>query len=583
MASYPSSASKHNKTAPASTFASKSAKVFVPEPLPDLPVNTAPYNAPMILSLKLVGEATTPMNFNLDTPLKNIVETFCLAKGLDPEGVQLKMFGLALDHHKTPRQADLYDQDQVDVTIKPVSAPILTQSYGSLPPLEELNSLPPPPSSTADDTNKVVLNVRYNNIQYKFKISKTDAFEKLVSGLGKKVTLPPGKVIFKFDGQTLNQQSTPEDEDMEDDDLIDANIPKNVNVICGIPEIREEFVNLAKKKNLVDDQFFAIFGDMFIMSSVAGAVPVPVASSPSSTTPTSSSTASTPHPPQHQHQPQASNNTASVSSDGDNLNLSFCTGISNDFIKILASNEAIQLQSLNLYYTNTNDQSLASIVSAYPNLKSLSIGGCLSVSDTGIKSLLKLQSLTQLDISYIRKLTASSTRNFSFPNLVNLNASWLGPETNSKEASFNKCVKGCPRLTTLAIASSNISESMLHKILAEAKRLTSLDISYCPAAITSLESKVFKYLGNLQSLSLAGCSFKEPIIRRVIEYSTVLKDLDISHQDGILPWSLLLSIVEDKQVLQHLHTLDLSHSKFDKFDVDTLLRYPSLTIFLPSI
>ncbi|EFA76026.1 hypothetical protein PPL_10605 [Heterostelium album PN500] len=266
------------------------------------------------------------------------------------------------------------------------------------------------------------------------------------------------------------------------------NIPKNVNTIYEIPEIREQFVTLAKRKNLVDDQFFSVFGDVFILTGANSNTTTPFLLNPQFHT-----ASATQQQQQQQHNITYQNTSNNNNNDGDvemtppsndypiissnsnninqsnvninnsiyeidltglgritdisiqfitkynnlqHLNLSFCTGISNDFIKILAANEMIQLQSLNLYYTNTNDQSIQSIVNAYPNLKSLSIAGCQSVTEAGIKSLAKCSSLTYLDISHIRKLSSSITKQLAFPQLIYLNASWLGPD--SKEVSFSK-------------------------------------------------------------------------------------------------------------------------------------------------
>ncbi|GAM28998.1 hypothetical protein SAMD00019534_121740, partial [Acytostelium subglobosum LB1] len=388
------------------------------------------------------------------------------------------------------------------------------------------------------------------------------------------------------------------------------NIPKNITTIYEIPEIREEFVALAKRKNMVDDQFFSVFGDVFILTGANSNTTTPFLNN-NPLNANSSNKQVTDGDVEMSTESNNNNNNSITTRVGNSsttrineidlsglvritdisiqfltkydhlqhLNLSFCTGISNDFVKVLATNPAIQLQSINLYYTNTNDQSIQSIVNTYPNLKSLSIAGCQMITEAAIKSLSKCSSLTYLDISHNRKLTPSCTKHLAFSHLIYLNASWLGPE--AKEASFYKCAKNCPHLQSLSIAASNLTDSELQKILAEAKRLTSLDISYCPQAL-SLDTKTYKYLANLQSLSIAGCNFKEPILRKIMEYTTNLRDLDLSHQEGTMSWTFLTYIISDAHILQHLHTLNLSHSKFDKFDVDTLLQYPSLNIYLPT-
>eukprot|EP01132_Coremiostelium_polycephalum_P002366 gene2366-2925_t len=264
------------------------------------------------------------------------------------------------------------------------------------------------------------------------------------------------------------------------------------------------------------------------------------------------------------------------------LNLSFCTGISNDFIKTLANGGPQDLWSLSLYNTNINDSTLQAIATTYPGIRQLLIGCCQGITETGIKSILKCSLLTTLDVSHCRRLNNNALKIINLPQLTNLNASWCF-EMVSSDSCFYKIAKSCPRLSTLQIASSNIPENQLYKVLSEAKRLTTLDISYCPSSITSVESKVFKYLSQIQNLSLSGCSFKEPVLKKIIDSTPLLKELDLSHQDSIL-WSFVENcIIRDPQVLAHLKSINFSFSKFDKFDLDTLKTITSLNVFLPSL
>ncbi|KYQ99853.1 ubiquitin-like protein [Tieghemostelium lacteum] len=185
------------------------------------------------LKLKLVGEPIQPIKFYVDTPVKKLIEIYCSMKNLMPDSIQLKFYGLVLDINKTPRELDLVDDDSVDVSIKQnitVSSTItsLSSSNNNLKTSTTTTTTATAPVVSTiqeDDSLKIILQVRYEGTAYKFKILKTEPFEKLITGLGKKVQIPKNKkVILKFDGMTLNLSSTPESEDMEDEDLIDAQL-----------------------------------------------------------------------------------------------------------------------------------------------------------------------------------------------------------------------------------------------------------------------------------------------------------------------------------------------------------------------
>ncbi|EGC31446.1 hypothetical protein DICPUDRAFT_89641 [Dictyostelium purpureum] len=443
---------------------------------------------------------------------------------------------------------------------------------------------------------------------------------------------------------------------------------KKVAQIYEISDIREEFIGMAKRKNLVDDHFFNIFGDIFIISNLFhsnsgfnnninnnnsfnsgsendDSMDLDTASS-TTTGSTISSNISNDNNTINNIEKEIdinnditsninninnnNNNNLIINNNNNNLinnslptiprkisnhtnidlsniqsidlsgllritdlsvhlisgykhlkhlNLSFCTGISADFIKHL--NKSIPLESLNLYFTNINDTTLQTITTTFPGLKRLLIGGCNLITETGIKSLLKMTSLTHLDVSHCRKLTNSAMKLISFPTLIYLNCSWCF-DLQSGDGCYSKIAKNCPKLQTLHIASSAIGEAQLIKILSEAKRLTTLDISHCTNAISTLDSKVFKYLGNIQNLLIAGCQFKEPIIRKILDSSPNLKELDLSHQDS-LTWSLIESILKDDALIKRLKVLNFSFSKFDKFEPDQLSKIDSLTVFLPSL
>ncbi|EGG21742.1 hypothetical protein DFA_01628 [Cavenderia fasciculata] len=197
--------------------------------------SSTPYNSPIRLTFKLVGEEDVIFDTLYDTPIKQLVDTYCQKKQLDPATVQIKLYGLAMSHTKTPRELELIDGDELMVAFKDIeykAPPSLLHSLSS-PNLSSSSLFTPngAPFSTAatvvDDTPKILLCVRYNGTTHKFKLSPSDPFEKIVNALMKKENIPEAKkskVVLKFDGMALKLTQTPEDEDMEEEDLIDATL-----------------------------------------------------------------------------------------------------------------------------------------------------------------------------------------------------------------------------------------------------------------------------------------------------------------------------------------------------------------------
>ncbi|KAM9959552.1 hypothetical protein ACTFIR_000633 [Dictyostelium discoideum] len=180
-------------------------------------------NDPVPIFIKCTGEETQKFIFYYDTPIQKLVDLYCSQKNLDVNTAQFKLYGLMLDSSKTPRELQLLDDDTLEVGIK-ITKPV------NLPP--ELTSTTTTTTTTTttaapidDGTPKVFLQVRYENNVHKFRIGMADPFSKLVTALTKKIDtpIPDGKkIVLKFDGVILNPNTTPEDEDMEDEFLIDA-------------------------------------------------------------------------------------------------------------------------------------------------------------------------------------------------------------------------------------------------------------------------------------------------------------------------------------------------------------------------
>jgi len=74
-----------------------------------------------------------------------------------------------------------------------------------------------------DEHESIKLKVRSGNKEERFKLKRTDPMQKLFQAFCKKLELGNNRIVkFKFDGLEISGDKTPEDLEMEDDDLIDA-------------------------------------------------------------------------------------------------------------------------------------------------------------------------------------------------------------------------------------------------------------------------------------------------------------------------------------------------------------------------
>jgi hypothetical protein len=73
-----------------------------------------------------------------------------------------------------------------------------------------------------DSENYIKLVVRSSQLQKKFKINRTDKFAKIIFGYCSHLKLDIRSIKFELDGLPLDPDSTPDDEDLEDGDIIDV-------------------------------------------------------------------------------------------------------------------------------------------------------------------------------------------------------------------------------------------------------------------------------------------------------------------------------------------------------------------------
>eukprot|EP01087_Luapelamoeba_hula_P016877 TRINITY_DN5238_c0_g2_i1.p1 TRINITY_DN5238_c0_g2~~TRINITY_DN5238_c0_g2_i1.p1 ORF type:complete len:446 (-),score=90.72 TRINITY_DN5238_c0_g2_i1:58-1320(-) len=153
---------------------------------------------------------------------EKVVNAYARKLGAPVTSIKLFFDGLPLPLKSTPEDHDMEDEDLIDAkyTGPPLSLTPATTTT-------TITTTTSTPTTTADDGEYVAIKVRQADNPQSFegyRIKKTDSFEKVVNAYSKKMGVAPSQVTLIFDGLPLPLKSTPEDHDMEDEDLIDARI-----------------------------------------------------------------------------------------------------------------------------------------------------------------------------------------------------------------------------------------------------------------------------------------------------------------------------------------------------------------------
>ncbi|CAO2170582.1 unnamed protein product [Urochloa humidicola] len=69
---------------------------------------------------------------------------------------------------------------------------------------------------------KIVISIQDKDGRKQFRVYKDEKFDKLLKVYAKKSKLNPSDLAFVFDGEKINPSSTPQDLDLEDDDMIEV-------------------------------------------------------------------------------------------------------------------------------------------------------------------------------------------------------------------------------------------------------------------------------------------------------------------------------------------------------------------------
>eukprot|EP01114_Cavostelium_apophysatum_P013984 TRINITY_DN3502_c0_g1_i1.p1 TRINITY_DN3502_c0_g1~~TRINITY_DN3502_c0_g1_i1.p1 ORF type:complete len:376 (-),score=106.15 TRINITY_DN3502_c0_g1_i1:47-1174(-) len=208
----------------------------------------------IIIALQHKGATKKFKTFRYD-PFSKVVDNYSKMSNIEPKKIQFKFDGYKLDLAMTPDDYPM-EEDTVNIEVvmederKAVPKPANAVTIDLLEDSDEdatswYNNKPSTSTATAstsdamkrtdtthigatnvvdaDNAPMVKLKVSTKGRDpAKFKIAKTEKLSKVFQAYCRAQNVAENQIKFMFDGAVLNPNSTPEDLDMEDDDLIDA-------------------------------------------------------------------------------------------------------------------------------------------------------------------------------------------------------------------------------------------------------------------------------------------------------------------------------------------------------------------------
>jgi len=195
------------------------------------------------------------------------------------------------------------------------------------------------------------------------------------------------------------------------------------------------------------------------------------------------------------------------------LNLRSCWQVSDHGIGHLTginsqpSTGAQHLQDLCLQdCQKITDESLKHIADGLPSVERINLSFCLSVTDTGLKSLSRLPDLQELNLrscDNVSDIGMGFLANSGVPSpLVKLDVSFCDRVTDSSMAHL---ASGITNLSSLSMSACTITDSGLGRICKDLAGLETLNIGQC-SRITDKAVETIAGMKSLRSIDLYGCT-----------------------------------------------------------------------------
>jgi len=198
-----------------------------------LSASTSPKSTILVIKVRTNKNEHDISKFRIysSDPFSKLERGYRDAKKLsDKDHVIFKLYGIVIDMHKTPADAEIADSDIIDAI---VTKGISEKSLTSVLDIED-DEVPVKETNEPDTSNPVTEVDDYVSLKFrrddkdiiKIKVSKNEKFDKIFNGYCTKKSLEKAMIKFIFDGSTVSPNTTPQELDMETDDIIDVAIKK---------------------------------------------------------------------------------------------------------------------------------------------------------------------------------------------------------------------------------------------------------------------------------------------------------------------------------------------------------------------
>jgi len=259
------------------------------------------------------------------------------------------------------------------------------------------------------------------------------------------------------------------------------------------------------------------------------------------------------------------------------LNLSLCKDISDYSMQRIATS-CKNLEVLDLAGCSKLTNASLMSISHLKYLRKLNLRSCRQISDRGIEHLCCLYCqqrevvIEELCLQDCQKLTDESLRHVSvgLPNLKKINLSFCISVTDTGMKSLARL----PALANLNVRScDNVSDIGIGYLAESSHKLKELDVSFCTNISDGSLRHISTGIQTLKSLSLTTCTITDEGLKRIAKTLTDLEMLNIS-QCVALSDSGVLSLAEG---LKNLTTLDLyGCPKLTGSAIETIRKWPNV-------
>lgn len=189
----------------------------------DTPTTSNVPSESILFSIYESNEDAHPLKFRCykTEPFHKLLNAYCQYKQYKTNPGTLKWYGITLDSNKTPADFNMTAEERLTYARLP-SVP--SPSSNSQQPLSQTHAQTTdsqPQIEEEEESDSIVLKVRYENQTKKFRIKKTDPLQKLLDAFCSKNNLDAAKMNLIVDGLPVQSNTTSLDHDLESDDLID--------------------------------------------------------------------------------------------------------------------------------------------------------------------------------------------------------------------------------------------------------------------------------------------------------------------------------------------------------------------------